>query len=823
VDTLLHDLKHSLRSYRQTPGFTLTALATLALGIGVNTAVFSVVNAVLLKPIPFPEPDRLVVFMNVFPQGSSSACSPAKFQHYREQTSVTQDVAAYRSGVVNLTGGTFPEQLQSSQVSADYFRLFDAPVIRGRTFTAEEDLPNGPRVAVISEGLWRRHFGSDPNIIGKNISLSGDSYAIIGIVGSKFDIREFAPQSEVWLPFQLDPNTIDQGHYFQAAGRLKPGVSLAQAQAKLKLSTQDYERKFPRTMGPNSGFSVTLFQEAVVGEARPILLVLAAAVGLVLLIACANIANLLLVRATTRRREIAIRAAIGAGRARIIRQLLTESVLLSVAGGIAGFALGLIGIRALLAVNTAGLPRLGEKGTLVGADWRVLLFTLAISIGTGILFGLIPALQSSRADLSATLKESSGRTGTGFRQNKMRSVLVIAEVALALVLLVGATLLIRSSIALAAVDPGFDPDNVLTMRMSLTGPRFLKSDVVERMVRDGITRLRTLPGVELASATCCIPLEGGYGLPFNIIGRPPAPNLPYTGGGGWKTVSPGYFEVFKIPVKRGRTFTENDDKTSGQVVIINEAMAKQYWKNGDPLRDQILIGGGAKNMKELATEQPRQIIGVIADSRDDALNRDPEAEMFVPQAQVPDALNELNLRLTPLTWVVRTRVRPQSLSSAIQEQLRQVSGLPVSDVRTMNEVVSISTSRQRFNMLLMTIFGGSALLLAAIGIYGLMAYSVQQRTQEIGIRLALGAETGTVRNMVVMQGMGLVLIGVAIGLGSAFGLTRFLAAFLFGVNARDPIAFVGIPVALGCIALAAIWLPALRASRLDPMRALRYE
>ena len=823
MDTLLHDLKHSLRSYLKSPGFTLTALATLALGIGANTAVFSVVNAVLLKPIPFPDPDRIVLFMSTSPAGSFPGCSPAKFQHYREQTSVTQDAAAFRTGVVNLTGGAFPEQLQSGQVSAGFFQLFGAPVIRGRTFTAAEDVPQGPHLALIGEGLWKRRFGRDPNVIGKTISLSGDSYVIIGILGSSFDTSKFGPPREVWMPFQLDPKTIDQGHYFMAAGRLNPGVSLAQAQAKLKLSAQDFERKFPRALGPNNAFSVTPFGEVFVRDARPILLVLAAAVGLVLLIACSNVANLLLVRATARRREIAIRAAIGAGRGRIIRQLLTESVLLSVAGGVAGLALGLIGIHTLLAVNTAGLPRLGEKGTLVGADWRVLAFTLLVSIGTGILFGLIPALQSSRTDLSATLKESSSRAGTGFRQNKVRSVLVIVEVALALVLLVGSALLIRTSLALGAVEPGFDPNNVLTMRMSLSGPRFLKAEGVERLVRDGVTRLPALPGVELASATCCIPLEGGYGLPFNILGRPPANNSPYTGGGGWKTVSPGYFEVFKIPMKRGRTFAETDDKASRPVVIINEAMAKQYWKNGDPLRDQILIGGGAKNMHELADEPPRQIIGVVADSRDGALNDDPGAEMFVPQAQVTDEINALNVRLTPMAWVVRTRVAPSSLSSAIQAQLRQVSGLPVSDVRTMNEVVTVSVSRQRFNMLLMTIFGGSALLLAAIGIYGLMAYSVEQRTQEIGIRLALGAETGAVRNMVVLQGMRLVLIGVAIGIGSAFGLTRFLAAFLFGVNVRDPMAFTAIPIALSCVALLAIWLPALRASRLDPIQALRYE
>ncbi len=820
MEGFFQDLRHSLRMFRQSRAFTIAAIAALSLGIAANTAIFSVVNAVLLKPIPFPDPDRLVMFVNTSPQGSGSAASPAKFQHWRQQTSVVQDVAAFRNGVVNYTGGEFPEQLRSAQVSADYFRLFGAPVLRGRTFSSAEDSPRGERVAVLSYGFWTRRFGSDPGVIGRTISLSGDPYVVIGIIGASFDVAEFGPAPEVWVPFQLDPETTDQGHYFQAAGRLKPGVTLQQAQARLQVAAAEFRQKFPNALGPNNGFSVQRFQETFVANVRPILLVMIGAVSFVLLIACANVANLLLVRATSRRRELPIRAAIGAGRGRIMRQLLTESVVLSLAGGVLGLAMGVAGIRALLSVNTAGLPRIGQDGSLVGVDWRVLTFTLLVSVGTGVLFGLIPAFHGSRYDLSATLKESGGRTGTGLRHNKARSLLVVTEVALALILLVGSAQLIRTSVALRKVDAGFDPNNVLTMRMSLTGPRFLKSEGVDLLAREGIERLRAIPGVENASATCCVPLEGGYGLPFTIVGRP-LDQGPFHGGGGWVTVSPGYFEVFRIPVRRGRVFTDRDDGAAPPVVVINESMARQYWKDKDPLSDRIVIGRGI--MREFAAEQPRQIIGVVGDSRDGGLNNDPGPRMFIPQAQLPDLANALNVALTPMAWVVKTRVEPLSLSNQIQEQLRQVSGLPVSNIRSMNEVVSLSLSRQRFNMLLMTIFGASALLLAAIGIYGLMAYTVQQRTQEIGIRVALGAASGDVRKMIVFQGMRLALAGVVVGIGSALGLTRFVASFLFGVQARDPMVFVGIPLLLSAVALIAVWLPAIRASRVDPIVALRYE
>lgn len=820
MDTFLKDLKHSLRMFWQNRSFTLTAVAALAIGIGSNTAIFSVVNTVLLKPPPFPEPERIVMFMNTSPQGQGPGASPAKFNHWRAQTSIVQDVSSFRTGVLNWTSGEVPEQLRSGQVTKDFFRLFGAPIILGRSFNDDEDRPNGPRVVLLSEGLWQRRFGRDPQISGKTVLLGGDPHQVIGVVGSSFDFREFGPNPEVWVPFQIDPNTSDQGHYFQAAGRLKPGVSLQQAQTVIAASASEYLRKYPRSLGDKGGFNVESLREALIQNVRESLTVLAVAVGLVLLIACSNVANLLLARAIGRQREIAIRAAVGAGRGRLIRQLLTESLLLSLAGAFFGSILGIVGIRALLSVNTANLPRVGTAGALVAVDWRVLAFTAVVAVITAFLFGLIPALQGSHADLSATLKESGSRSGSGMRQNKARTFLVVSEIALAVVLVIGAALLIRTSLALGSVKPGFDAHHVLTMRMSLAGKKYLTSASIEQLVRDATERIQGLPGVINASATCCVPLEGGYGLPFLIVGRP-LDNGPFHGGGSWKTISPRYFDVFKIPVVQGRAINERDNGASVPVVMINQAMAKQYWPKGDALNARIWIGKGV--MSELALETPRQIVGIAGDVRDGALNRDPQPAMYIPNAQVPDALNALNIRITPIAWVVRTQGDPMGLSPAIQEQLRQVSGLPVSDVRTMDEVISRSTSRWRFNMLLMSIFGFSALFLAAIGVYGLMAYSVQQRTQEIGIRMALGAEAADVRKMVVFQGMTFALIGVVVGTGAAFGLARMISTFLFGVQPWDPAVFVAVPVLLALIALFAVGIPAMRATRIDPIMALRYE
>ncbi|HEU4619921.1 MAG TPA: ABC transporter permease [Gammaproteobacteria bacterium] len=824
MQTLLQDLKHAFRMFRESPGFTATVVAALMLGIGVNAAIFSVVNAVLLKPIPFRDPDTLVQINNTLNGvAAGPAASPTKFMYWRAETDIFEDVAAVRNYALNYTGGDTPEQLSASQVSEAFFRVYDAPIIRGRPFTAEEDLPGGPKVAVISYGFWQRRLGGAADVIGRTLPLSGDTYTIVGVTGPDYDLSDFGGNPDLWVPFQLDPNTADHGNFFLVGARLKPRITLAEAKARLEASAAGFRERYPGALGPNGGFTVLTAQEAIIrGPARTGLWVMLGAVGFVLLIACANVANLLLVRATARRREIAIRSALGAGRGRIARQLLTESVVLALIGGVLGLFAGYIGMRALLAVNTAGLPRLGPGGSLLGLDWRVVAFTLGLSLLTGILFGLAPALVGSRTDLNTVIKDSGSRSGSGFRQNKTRSVLVAVEVGLAVVLLIGAALLIRTSVALGNVDPGFDPANTLVMHTSLSGSRFQSSASVAETVRNGLERVRAIPGVASAAATCCVPLQGGLGLPFNVVGRPNTQG-PFTGGAGFTTSTSGYFDAFGIRVLRGRVFNESDESAAAPpVVVINEALAKQYWSQGlDPLADRLLIGGGV--MREMQGEPARQIIGVVASVHAGGLGNDATPMMYVPIAQLPDAQNALISGIAPLAWVVRLRTDSAALAGAVQNEIRAATGLPVVNVQRMEDVISVSTSRQRLNMLLMTIFGGAALLLAAIGIYGLMAYSVQQRQQEIGIRMALGAEARRVRRMVVRQGMLLVVVGLAAGLVGAFFAANVLSAFLFEVKPRDPAVFVAVPVVLVLIALAAVWLPAGRASRVDPLAALRYE
>ena len=818
MEKLATDLKHSFRMLRRSPGFTATAISVLALGIGASTAIFSVVNTVLLKPLPYPDPDRIVMLLNAGPQGNFPGASVPKYNVWRAQTQVLDDVAAYDNGGpgVNVGGGDRPERVKGIHVSHEFFRLFGAPIALGRTFTPDEDRPRGGNVVVIADGLWRRRFGADPSIVGKPILLGGEPYTITGVVGASFS---FDQNPDLYLPFQADPNSNQQAHFFTASARLKPGVSVKAAQAALGLAAEEFKRAFPGSMGPRQSFTVQPMQEIMVRNVRTALYILLGAVGFVLLIACANVANLQLARASGRSREIAIRAAMGAGRGRIIRQLLTESVLLSLIGGVLGLALGAAGVRALLAVNPGNIPRIGADGSGVTLDWTVLAFTLLISVLTGVIFGLVPALHASRADLNSTLKETGARSGSSLRHSKARGLLVITEMALAIVLLAGAGLLIRTFAALHSVAPGFDPHNVLTMDTSLTGERYDRTAPIADLARQAIERIQALPRVQAAAVSCYLPLEGGLGLGFIIEGRP-LENAPAHGGAGWAYVSDRFFDVFKVPVTRGRGFNDRDTASAPGVVIVNEAFARKYWKDQNPIGQRLSIGRG---MGPAFNEPPREIVGIVADARDGGLNFDPQPEMFVPLPQVRDGVMALNNRFLPLTWVVRTSGQPFSVSAPVQRMFQELADLPVAHVRSMEQVVVQSTARNQFNTLLLGVFAFIAILLASIGLYGLMAYSVEQRTLEFGIRLALGANGAALRNMVVGQAMKLALVGIVAGLAAAYGLTRLMVTLLYQVKPTDALVFGSVAAVLGVVAFFASYLPARRAVRVDPVVALRYE
>ena len=829
----LHDTAYALRNLQRQPGFAMVAMLTLALGIGANVAIFSVANAVLLRPLKTPDASSLVRFTTITGSIVSPLTGAQVFDVWRQQTASFADVSAHRLEFVNLTGAAEPEQIPVARVTSEFLRLFRAPLVGGRAFSADDDRPGARRVAVLSHGLWTRRFGNDPQIVGETISLGSVPHLVIGILAPDFDSEQFDPRPDVWVPFQIDPQRIDGGNLFQVTARLESGITHEMANAQLAVALAQYRRTSPTSQ---TTWIVQPLQEAMVGSVRPSLNLLLAAVGLLLLIACANVANLLLVRADTRKREMAIRAAIGAGRGRIIRQLVTESLVLSLAGGVLGLTMGLTAIRVLMAVyprtnpfslgDTGTIPRIGADGA-VGLDWRVLTFTLVVSVLTGVAFGLLPALQAARTDLYIALKRTGAAAASGFRHNRGRAALVVMEIALALMLVIGAALLIRTSLALRAVRPGFDPHNVLTLRMSVAATRFDTRDGISALARDGIERVRAVPGVTAASTTCCMPLETVWQLPFVVAGRPASGltrvrNLAFHGFGGWTFVSPGYFDVFTIPILRGRDFTDRDNAGAPGVVIINQEMARRFWPTGDPLNDRLIVGRGMR--PEYDQDPVRQIIGVVGDVRDTGLTRTPRPAMYVPMAQVPDGVTALNVRLLPIVWIVRTATEPYSISAPVQKALQLASGgLPSARVRSMDDVVGESIARARFDMWLMTIFGGCALLLAAIGVYGLMAYSVQQRTPEIGIRMALGADARAVRRMVLAQGMTLAAGGIAIGLASAFALARLLAGFLFGVTPRDPTVFAAVPLILIIVALFAAWLPALHATRISPMTALRGE
>jgi predicted permease len=818
---MLHDLRFALRVLAKSPGFTAIAIATLALGISANTAIFTVIDRVLLRPLPYKDADRLVTLVRRFPDGDGPSISIPKFNVWKTATAI-EDVSAHDFGSgMNLSSDGLPEQVKAIHVTEDYFRLFQVSPILGRTFTHEEDSPNGPRVAVISNGLWKRRFGADRGLVGRAILLNGEPYTVIGVMGAAY---ESDPKSDVFIPLQPDPNSTNQGHYLRVDARMKAGLTMPQVLAELKVVGEKYRRLYPEWMNKTESVAAVSMRDLETGDVKNTLWILLGAVGFVLLIACANVANLLLVRAASRSREIAVRVAIGASRKHIFRQLLTESVLLAGAGGVIGVFLGSVGLRALLAVAPGNLPRMPEAEHLSALgllDGRILLFTLGVSLLTGLVFGLAPALQISRPDLNQALREGGARTTGGAGRQTTRNILVVAEIALSLVLLIGSALLIRTFVAVNSVKPGFDTANVLTMKTSLAGVKYNSAAKMEALIRNMQEHFESLPGVEAAAWTLVLPIEAEIDLPFTIVGRAPKNGERYESDEQYRLISSHYFQALGIPLRRGRVFNDGDTGASEPVVILNEAFARKYWPKQDPIGQSVVIGHGLGPEFE---DKPRVIVGVVANVRERGLDQDLVPVFYVPEAQSPDGLVRLGNSVIPSSWILRTRGNPSSLISHVQrETLRVDPQLPVGDIFTMARVVSKSTARQDFNMLLLGIFAGVALLLAAVGIYGVMSYAVEQRTAEIGIRVALGARQMQMVGLIMRHGLLLAAIGVVIGTGAAFGLTRFLKTLLFGVTVSDPATFVLTPALLTFVALLACFIPARRAARVDPVIALRSE
>jgi putative ABC transport system permease protein len=813
LQAFLRDLRYALRGFRRNPGFLLCAVTAICLGVGANTAIFSVIDAVLLQPLSYPDPSRIVRFVSQYPDGTSPLADVPEFSLWKAQKDVFEEVAAYDvlGPALNLTSGRFPEQIQGKHVTADFFHLFGAQVMLGRTFTEAEDRPRGGNWVVLSEGLWRRHFSSDPQIVGKSIRLGNLSFTVVGVISSQF---RFDTPADVYLPCQFNLDDLSRSNQFTGAGRLRPRITLRAANARLQTLVPAYRQKL-HLSDRHYGFSVESYRDSVVGDVRSSLLLLGGAVGMVLLIACANVASLLLARGAGRQPELATRAALGASRGRLILQLLTESVLLSLAGGMLGLVVGLMGVRGLLAVRSGDIPRIGQHGNGVVLDWRVLAFTMVISIGSGIVFGLIPALRVSRVYLHSVLRNGSIRTADR-RHHRISSVFVTTEMALAVVLVIGALLLIRTFIALRDADPGFRSRNVTTMNMSVHGTRFQKTMPLSQMAYQAVDELEKMPGVEAAGITSSVPLTEGFGLPFSIVRALPQNSQ---GNARWISISPHYFDVFKIPVVRGRHFDDRDKQGSLPVVMINEAMARKYWPDSDPVGWQIEIGQGVG--PDFA-DDPREIVGIAGNVLEDGLDQPSPPTMYLPLAQVPDAEAALNAEISPMVWAIRAQSGQSINPAVVEKKLTEASGgLPVGKVLPMDAILLRSTARSDFTMLLLAIFGGCALVLAAIGMYGLMIYSVEQRTHEIGIRIALGAGMPDVQRMIVAEGMRLALAGIGLGVAGAYWLTRLIASFLFGVQSRDPAVFLAVPLFLGLVALTATWVAARRATRVAPMEALR--
>ncbi len=805
IQDVLQDLRYAGRMLRRSPGLTSVAVLSLALGIGANTAIFSVVNAVLLRPLSYKDPDRLVMLVESISTRDITS-SYLNFTDWRDQNTVFKQTATVRpQESFNLTGAGEPERLQGRLVSANFFSTLGTKPVRGRDFLAEEDRPGVTPAVILSQGFWQRKFGGDESILGKQLNLNNQSFTVVGIMPANF---QFGSEADVSVPIGLSADRFrlrgkDPGVIVVA--RLKSTVTMEQAQAELNTIASRLEQQYPET---NTGRRVRIefLQESIVGDIRPSLLILLGAVGCVLLIACANVANLLLVRSAVRQKEMAIRAALGAGRLRIIRQLLTESVLLAVIGGALGLLLAGWGTHFMISYLPDGIPRIRE----VSVDALVLGFTLVASLLTGGICGLIPALQVSKPNLTDTLKE--GDRGSTSRRQRVRSLLVVSELALTLVLLVGAGLLIKSFWQLQQVDPGFNSQNLLTMQISVSESQGSR---VANFFDELLQRVQSLPGVQSVAISNGLPFEGANQPPFIVEGQP-RPEPGKEPSGILYIASPGYFQTMEINLLRGRSFTSQDTRDTPPVAIIDEALARQHFQNADPIGKRVTFA--------LPASPSYEIVGVVRHVEHSRLDgQGPvQSEVYVNFNQIP--LQALPQRVRRINLLVRSKSDPPSLAAAARNQILTLNkDQAVFNVRTMKQIVSQSVAARRFSMLLLAVFAGLALALAAVGIYGVISYSVAQRTHEIGIRLALGAQKSDVLKLVLGQGMILAAIGVAIGLIGAFVVTRVMATLLYGVSATDSVTFISTSLLLVGMALLACYVPARRASRVDPMVALRYE
>jgi len=810
METLFKDIRYGIRGLLKRPGFTVIALITLALGIGANTAIFSVVNAVLLRPLPFQKPEELVIVWEdlAFAGFPHNTPAPANYVDWKTQNQSFVDMAASRETSFNLTGDGEPERVSTYAVTANFFPLLGVQPLLGRSFTPDEDRPGGSKAVVLSYGLWQSRYGGDRNILNREILLNGEKHSVVGVMPASFQF--FAKDVRVWVPIALPQEDWANrgGHYLTVVARLKPGVSVTQAQADMNAVMRRISMDHPdETIGGKIGVVVLPVRDEFVGDARGSLIVLLVAVAFVLLIACANVAGLLLARAVGRRKEIALRLALGAGRTRVVRQLLTESLLLAVAAGVLGSLLAYASFTFLQGL----VPEQMELATSLKLDVRILVFTIAVSIVTGIIFGLVPALQSANFDLNDALKQSSGRvTSTG----RLRSAMIVFEVALSLVLLVGAGLLIQTLFQLFRQYSVLEPEKILTMRTILPFEKYKEPQQRDNYYQQVLQRVEHLPGVVTAGYSTSIPLawKGGTSGFYPEGLKAPVQGMAYDAN--HREVSSNYIKAMNIPLRQGRYFDSRDNVQSLPVAIINETMAREYWPGENALGRRFKLGDPDEPGK-----QWKEIVGIVADIRQMGIDEPVKAEMYFPYQQITDWPGYM-----PRDLAIRTTGDTSNLAGAVRQIIREVDpDQPVSNVATMAEVLGEEAGQRRMGMIMLVGFASLALLLASLGIYGVLAYFVTQHTNEIGVRQALGATPRNILLLVLKKGMGLTLVGVVIGLVASFALTRLMSSLLFGVKAADPLTFATVPFVLVMVALLACYIPARRATKVDPLVALRYE